>query len=79
MNSIEHIIQAYGFLGAFFCLTSLASFYVLHRLLNKNDGILTTLMRKHIVFIDKTMATMDHITSTQDKIYEKLNETQKKN
>ena len=68
MDSIEHLIQAYGFLGAFFVLVCYASFYVLRRCLNKKDGILTLVAKKHIIFIDKTMETMDHITKTQDKI-----------
>lgn len=69
-DSIEHLIQAYGFLGAFFVLTTLAATYILRRLFNKSDGILTLLMKKHIIFIDKTVETMDHITKTQDKICE---------
>ena len=73
MDGIEHLVQMYGFLGAFFVLTSLAALYALRRLLNKDDGILTLLMKKHISFIDTTVETMNHITTTQDKIYEKLN------
>jgi len=68
MDGIEHLVQMYGFLGAFFVLVSLASLYALRRLLNKEDGLLTLLAKKHILFIDKTVEAMDHITKTQDKI-----------
>ena len=67
-DSIEHLIQMYGFLGAFFVLTSFAAFYALKRLLNKDDGIITNLAKKHILFIDKTLETMDKMIETQDKI-----------
>ncbi len=71
-DSIEHLVQAYGFLGAFFVLVCIASAYILRRCLNKEDGILTLIMKKHIIFIDKTMETMDYMIKTQDKICEKL-------
>ena len=71
-DSIEHLVQMYGFLGAFFVLTTLAAIYALRRLLNKDDGLLTLLATKHILFIDKTIETMNHITTTQDKIQSKL-------
>ena len=67
-ESIEHLIQMYGFLGAFFVLTSLAAFYALKRLLNKESGLLTLLIKKHINYLDKTLETMDQMIKTQDKI-----------
>lgn len=70
LTNFENVIQTYGFLGAFFILTSFAGIYSLRRLLNKDDGILTLLAKKHIIFIDKTLETMDNMIKTQDKICE---------
>ncbi len=71
-ESVEHLIQMYGFLGAFFVLTSLLAAYIAKRFLNKEDGIATLLAKKHIAYLDKSMNTMDHMTTTQDKICTQL-------
>ncbi len=71
-ESIEHLIQMYGFLGAFFVITALLCAYALKRLLNKDDGILTLVAKKHLSYLDKSIETMDHLTRTQDKICEKF-------
>lgn len=63
-DSIEHLIQAYGFLGAFFVLVSLASAYVLRRLLNKTDGIVTATAKEHISYLRSTATSFNTLAST---------------
>ena len=71
-DSVEHLIQMYGFLGAFFVMVSLAGAYTLKRAFNKNDGWVILLTKKHIDYLDKSMSSMDHMTTTQDKMCDRL-------
>lgn len=75
MQEVSEFFKDVGTPTGILVFVGWALWYVLRRLFNKTDGLLTNVAAKHIAFLDSHIASMGMTAKTMDVIAEKINET----